>query len=446
MDTAVHQQRERFGIVAVGFGTAVTMWAAGYFTHLPGVSVPAPVVFILLLGTMLGGGWLAGMLLQRGWLGGLYSGLVTGLLNLLILGSLIGGDKPNSVMPSMAVWVPGALLACAAVGALGAAIGSRKPVTLLHGPRWTSVLARVDAAAILLLILAGGVVTSAEAGLAVVDWPNSFGYNMFLYPLSRMTGGIYYEHSHRLIGTLVGLTTIVLALRLQLTVRPRWQKWLGWSALLLIIIQGILGGLRVTGVFTLSTSPEDVAPSITLAIVHGVLGQLVFGVVISLAAVTSATWKRLTSAPLVANARADIGLGTALVIALVVQLLLGALLRHIFWGLWLHIGFAVVVLTLLLVAGSRALARAADYRPIPRVGGWLMVLGGVQLLLGLSAYFAIGLAAQAPSPPVYMVVLATVHQTVGAVLLALAVILLVFSLRLLRAAPAAAAASAPSQP
>ena len=65
--------------------------------------------------------------------------------------------------------------------------------------------------ATLFLLIAGGLVTSAREGLAVVDWPNSFGYNMFLYPPSRMTGGIYYERAHRLFGSLVGLTVLVLA-------------------------------------------------------------------------------------------------------------------------------------------------------------------------------------------------------------------------------------------
>ena len=79
------------------------------------------------------------------------------------------------------------------------------------GLGFTAVHANVTVAATFLLVVAGGLVTSNEAGLAVVDWPNSFGYNMFLYPLAKMTGGIYYEHAHRLYGSLVGLTTIVLA-------------------------------------------------------------------------------------------------------------------------------------------------------------------------------------------------------------------------------------------
>jgi heme A synthase len=430
----VFSKQDRFGVAVFGFGTTAAMWAVGYFTHLPHWAVPAPVVFLLLLTVLAAGGFLAGRHLPQGWQGGLAAGLITGLLNLLILGSLIGGSQPNHVMRSVWLWLPGALILCAALGAGMAALGARLRQRDAAPPNWTSLFARIDAATILLLILAGGVVTSAEAGLAVVDWPNSFGYNMFLYPLARMTGGIYYEHSHRLLGTLVGITTIVLAIRLQLTARPAWQKRLGWGALALVIVQGILGGLRVTGVFTLSTNVADVAPSITLAIIHGVVGQLVFGSIVAIAAATSGTWKRLREAPPVANPRPDISLNLVLVAMLIIQLLLGALLRHIFWGLSLHIGFAILTLTMLLVVGIRAYGRSAEYEPIPRTGGWLMILGGIQLLLGLAAYITVGLAAQAASPPAYMVILATVHQTVGAVILAAAVVLLVFNLRLLHSA------------
>jgi len=135
------------------------------------------------------------------------------------------------------------------------------------------VLTAVPTVAALLLLTAGGLVTSKEAGLAVVDWPNSFGYNMFFYPLSRMTGGIFYEHAHRLLGTLVGLSVIVLTVQLWRADDRTWVKWLSVCLLVMIVCQGILGGLRVTGHFTLSTSREAVAPSITLAVIHGVLGQ-----------------------------------------------------------------------------------------------------------------------------------------------------------------------------
>ncbi|MBW7939502.1 MAG: COX15/CtaA family protein, partial [Candidatus Omnitrophica bacterium] len=139
------------------------------------------------------------------------------------------------------------------------------------------MLVVVGVAATFLLIIVGGLVTSNDAGLAVVDWPNSFGYNMFLYPLSRMTGGIYYEHAHRLFGSLVGITTLVITFHLFRVDQRKWVKNFSLLVLAVVIAQGILGGLRVTGKFTLATSPEEVAPSLTLALVHGVLGQFFLG-------------------------------------------------------------------------------------------------------------------------------------------------------------------------
>lgn len=99
----------------------------------------------------------------------------------------------------------------------------------------------------LCLIGVGGIVTSTESGMTVPDWPNSYGYNMFLFPISLWKGGIFYEHSHRLVASFVGFLTILLAVGLQLSKSTdRLTKLLGWVALGLVILQGVLGGLRVT--------------------------------------------------------------------------------------------------------------------------------------------------------------------------------------------------------
>lgn len=119
----------------------------------------------------------------------------------MILGSLLGGEDPGHVLRHAAWWVPAWFVFSAGATALGAAIGAIRG-TVGRGQaevNWTGVFAKVAVAAVLLLLLVGGMVTSEEAGLAVVDWPNSFGTFMFLLPLSRMTGGSYFEHSHRLI-------------------------------------------------------------------------------------------------------------------------------------------------------------------------------------------------------------------------------------------------------
>src|SRR5574341_2436098 len=110
---------------------------------------------------------------------------------------------------------------------------------------WAHRLAVVTAAGTLVLIYVGGVVTNTGSALAVPDWPTTFGHNMFLYPWSQMVGGIFYEHSHRLIGSVVGMLTVAFALILWVTERRRWVRMLGMGAVVAVVIQGFLGGLRV---------------------------------------------------------------------------------------------------------------------------------------------------------------------------------------------------------
>src|ERR1043165_7610805 len=97
----------------------------------------------------------------------------------------------------------------------------------------------------LMLIMAGGMVTSTGSGLSVPDWPTTYGQNMFTYPPSKWVGGIFYEHGHRLIASTVGVLTIVLAAWLWIADPRRWMKWLGVAALGAVILQGVLGGITV---------------------------------------------------------------------------------------------------------------------------------------------------------------------------------------------------------
>ena len=137
---------------------------------------------------------------------------------------------------------------------------------IIYSP-WLHRIALFTAGATFLLIVIGGIVTSTESGLAVPDWPNTFGYNMFLYPLSEMVGGILYEHSHRLMGSIVGLLTIALLIMLILKDSRRWIKWLGLAALVGVSVQGVLlVDLRV-----LLDGPEVTEFSHNLAIVHAIV-------------------------------------------------------------------------------------------------------------------------------------------------------------------------------
>src|SRR5712671_6558538 len=111
---------------------------------------------------------------------------------------------------------------------------------------WLHRFAILMAAATLSLVCIGGLVTSHGAGMAVPDWPTTFGYNMFFFPISKWVGGIFYEHTHRLVASAVGFLTIILAVWLWIKEERRWLRWLGVLALAAVIVQGILGGLGVT--------------------------------------------------------------------------------------------------------------------------------------------------------------------------------------------------------
>lgn len=188
---------------------------------------------------------------------------------------------------------------------------------------WLHAYAVFTAVAVLLLISSGGIVTSKEAGLTVPDWPNSYGYNMFAFPISRWVGGVFYEHTHRLVASAVGLLTLGLTGGLLMWEQRRWVRWLGIAATPAVVCQGLLGGLRVVWL-------KD-----EIGIFHACLAQAFFGLVCLIAVVTSAWWLKPRLAPPVAVAtlrrlRTVVILAT---IAVYVQLALGATMRHAHAGL-----------------------------------------------------------------------------------------------------------------
>jgi len=126
-------------------------------------------------------------------------------------------------------------------------------------------------------------VTSKNVGLAVPDWPTTFGYNMFLFPISKWVGGILFEHTHRLMGSLVGFLTIILAVWLWLREDRRWVRNLGVIAVVGVILQGILGGLRVTMM-------KD-----QIGIFHACVAQAFLGLLVFIALVTTRFWRSLSN-------------------------------------------------------------------------------------------------------------------------------------------------------
>ncbi len=415
--------------VPLGFGMAVSMWAVAYVCRLPALMAPPWLVLTLLLAAVVWWGMSAGRWTGDGWGAGARAGLVAAILNMLILGSLLTSGGPGTGTPSALLWAPGSLLAVAGLAAIAAGIGSRQPGAG-GGRNWTGLFAKVAMLATFLLVVAGGLVTSNEAGLAVVDWPNTFGINMFLFPLSRMTGGIYYEHAHRLFGALVGLTTIGLAIRLWRRDDRGWIRRLATLAVGLVVVQGVLGGLRVTGGFTLSTSEADMAPSIALAVTHGVLGQIFLSVVAALVVVTSTAWVEAPPAETRASAAADRSLQAWLIGIVLLQLVLGAVQRHMAQGLVIHITIAAVVVMIAVAAGARAWGLYHGVRPVQLLGQLLMVGVAVQVTLGIAALAVTQGRAVVGSPSTLEVTIATAHQATGAFLLALSVALVLWTRRL----------------
>ena len=169
-----------------------------------------------------------------------------------------------------------------------------------------------------LLIIAGGLVTSTQSGLSVPDWPNTYGHFMFAFPFDQMVGGIFYEHLHRMIASIVGLLTIIVAIWLWKREDRSWVRVLGLVALGTVIAQGLLGGLTV--LFLLPTA---------ISVSHATLAQTFFSIMALLAVVTSSWWRDDKSKLNEPSKGISIVRVTLLTTgAVYVQLILGAWMRH----------------------------------------------------------------------------------------------------------------------
>ena len=187
---------------------------------------------------------------------------------------------------------------------------------------WLHRFALLTAVSTLFLIWLGGLVTSHGAGMAVPDWPTTYGYNMFFFPISRWVGGIFYEHSHRLVASGIGFLTVILTVWLWLKEDRRWLRRLGYIALGAVVFQGVLGGLRVTQM-------KDV-----IGVFHATLAQMFFALLCAVALFTSRWWREFSMATLT---RDGSGAGRhvfAIVTGMIlVQLIVGATMRHQHAGL-----------------------------------------------------------------------------------------------------------------
>ena len=255
----------------------------------------------------------------------------------------------------------------------------------------------------LFLILAGGLVTSHEAGLAVPDWPLSYGQ---VFP--PMVGNVFWEHGHRMIAGAVGVLTLILAIWLQASDVQAWLKRLGWVSLAAVVLQALLGGLTV-----LMMLPAPVS------IFHACLGQSFFCLVTAIAYFlnrSEASPSQEADLHLKRMARLTTGM-------LFLQLVLGAIVRHADAMIWFHVIFAFVVIAHIFLLVSRVVR--FDQRD---TGLFKMALGTglftvVQFFLGMGAFIFTRMIERGYAPTSGEVLFTAAHQTNGAIILALSVLI-----------------------
>jgi cytochrome c oxidase assembly protein subunit 15 len=265
-----------------------------------------------------------------------------------------------------------------------------------------------------LLLIAGALVTSNDAALSVPDWPLSFGS---LTP--PMVGGVRYEHTHRVIAAVVGLLTIIFAILLWRREKRAWMRNLGFAAVGAVIAQGVLGGLTVL-LFLHYGMP----------VAHACLAQIFFGLIVSLAVFTSRWW---TSERLQLDDRGTPSIHvlaslTATVIFL--QVVLGAGFRHRDIPIWPHAIGAFIVLGVVIWTAVTLKKRFGSSLELSRVRMLLHAIVGIQILLGLAAWWA-RTAADAGQTSLAVLVSTTVtHTVVGALLFALSIVVALVCYRL----------------
>lgn len=259
----------------------------------------------------------------------------------------------------------------------------------------------------LFLVVAGGLVTSNDAGLSVPDWPLSYGKLM-----PPMEGNIFYEHGHRMVATTVGLLTIGMAIWLMRAERRRWLRNLGWTALAAVVTQGVLGGMTV--IFLL---PKPVS------IGHACLAQLFFSTTVAVALFTSKSWSRGPKVVDDAGAPPLHWLALATCMCVFLQLALGASVRHQALGILPHVVGAMIATGMVLWLSVRVRLRQAGHDALRRSALALLFITFLQVFLGIAAYMSRLATAEAPQPMPVMVGFTVAHVAVGALTLASSVVL-----------------------
>lgn len=272
------------------------------------------------------------------------------------------------------------------------------------------------ACATLVVITAGALVTSNDAGLSVPDWPTSFGY---LVKVPHFVGGVRYEWSHRMVaGTLVSLTLAIVIWTL-LVERRRWLRWLAVGAFCTVIAQAILGGLTV-----LFFQP----PAVSTA--HATVAQTFFCIAVAIALFTGRKWvtdQTQEEQPSVEPDSRHPSLSTLTLLSiflLYVQLILGGMFRHHGMSWWPHVLNAVIVTFVLAWTATRAISVYSNIEAVRRPAIVMLSLLITQLCLGFTAFVTrVAWGRSAAQPELPMVASTVAHVAVGALLLATTVVL-----------------------
>jgi cytochrome c oxidase assembly protein subunit 15 len=271
---------------------------------------------------------------------------------------------------------------------------------------WLHRYSLLVAGCTLLLIVAGALVTSNDAGLAVPDWPLSYGTW-----LPEMEGGILYQHGHRMIAAAVGLLTLILALWIHVTDTRYWMRKVGWSACALMIAQALWGGATV-----LFLLPK------WASIVHALLAHSFFSMVCAIRLMTSESFMRAVESEPDGAWPPLRTVGVVATSMMFIQLSLGAAVRHGLMGVLPHMGGAMLSMAVVVWYIVRILVQYGEHRPLRKLAIALLVLMFVQVLAGLVAYVGRAANAGAPQPLPFMVASTVVHVGLGAVTVAVCVL------------------------
>jgi cytochrome c oxidase assembly protein subunit 15 len=269
---------------------------------------------------------------------------------------------------------------------------------------WLHRYAILVAVCTLLLVLAGASVTSKEAGLSVPDWPLSYGQ-----VIPDMTGGVLFETGHRMIASVVGMLTVILAIWIARIEKRAWMRRLGWVAVSLVVAQGLLGGATV---LLLQPAPISMA--------HACLAQLFFSVTVAIAVFTSKKWQE---GPEPVEDYGWPSLRTLAILTpvlILVQIALGAGFRHRAFGLLPHVIGAMLVPLVILLTGIFVLQQFPKHRSLRPAAVALLTITGVQVFLGIIAYVA---RINAAEYPLAMVLTTVAHVATGGLTLAASVVL-----------------------